>query len=92
MPETDPTITPRCTRCGSDEMIPDAFLYAEGYGAAKLAVGVNKNPTARVMKGPVRTPLRFKVCGDCGLVEAEAEDPHALWEAHVERLTREFED
>ncbi|WP_412062544.1 hypothetical protein [Rubrivirga sp. IMCC45206] len=92
MPETDPTITPRCSRCGSDEMIPDAFLYAEGYGGPKMSIGVNKNPKARVLKGPVRTPLRFKVCGDCGLVETEAEDPHALWEAHVERLTREFED
>lgn len=91
MPETDPSISPRCTRCGSDAIIPDAFLYAEGYGSAKLSVGVYKKPDAMVMKGPVRTTLQFRVCGDCGLIEAEADDFRALWAAYVERLAREFD-
>ena len=50
MPETDPAITPHCTRCGSDALIPDAFLYAEGYGGPKLAVGIHKKPNAKMMK------------------------------------------
>ena len=90
MPETDPAIAPRCTRCGSDALIPDAFFYAEGYGASKLSVGVYKKPEAMMMKGPVRTDLKLSVCGDCGHVEAEAADFRALWEAYVERLSREF--
>ena len=90
MPETDPSISPRCTRCGSDALIPDAFVYAEGYGSAKLSVGVYKKPEAKIMKGPVRTGLKISVCGDCGHVEAEAEDFRALWAAYVERLSREF--
>lgn len=90
MPETDPSISPRCPRCDSDALIPDAFFYAEGYGAAKLSVGVYKKPDAVMMKGPVRTDLKLSVCGDCGHVEAEAGDFRALWAAYVERLSREF--
>ena len=90
MPETDPARFPHCTRCGSDALIPDAFVYAEGHGAAKMSVGVFKKPEAMMMKQPVRTPLRLSVCGDCGFVEAEAEDFRALWAAYVERLSREF--
>lgn len=90
MPETDPAVSPRCTRCGSDALIPDAFFYAEGYGAAKASVGVFKNPGALMMKQPVRTDLRLRVCGDCGFVEAEAADFRLLWEAYAERLSREF--
>ena len=92
MPETHASITPRCTRCGSDALIPDAFLYAEGYGASKLSVGVHKNPSARVMKQPVRVELRFSVCGDCGFVESEAAEPRTLWDAYVDRLARELDD
>ncbi|MAQ95384.1 MAG: hypothetical protein CMM84_17895 [Rhodothermaceae bacterium] len=90
MPETDPAITPHCTRCGSDALIPDAFLYAEGYGGPKLAVGIHKKPNAKMMKQPVRVPLRLTVCGDCGFVESEAAEPRTLWEAYVERLSNEF--
>ncbi|MEM1115010.1 MAG: hypothetical protein AAF845_01445 [Bacteroidota bacterium] len=90
MPENDPAITPRCTRCGSDALIPDAFLYAEGYGAAKLSVGVYRRPKAAMMKRPERTDMRVCVCGDCGFVEVEAAEPRKLWEAYVERLSREF--
>lgn len=91
MPETDPSITPRCSRCDSDALIPDAFFYAEGYGGAKLSIGVYTKPNAIMMKGPVRTGLRFSVCGDCGFVEAEAAEPRKLWDAYVDRLAREME-
>lgn len=90
MPETDSSVSPRCTRCGSDALIPDAFLYPEGVGATKLSIGVHKKPEAMMMKQPVRTELQFRVCGDCGFVEAQAADFRLLWEAYVERLSREF--
>ncbi len=90
MPETDHSITPVCARCGADAMIPDAFFYAEGYGGAKLSIGVYTKPDAMMMKGPVRTDLEISVCGDCGHVEAEAADPRKLWDAYVQRLAREM--
>ncbi len=89
MAETD--LTPVCTRCGSDAVIPDAFLYVKDYTATpKIQVGVFRNPEAIFMKGPERTDLRMRVCGDCGLVEVESSDPRALWDAYVDRLSREF--
>ena len=90
MPETNAAITPVCTRCGSDAVIPDAFAYVKDVGAVRPQAGVLTKPEALMMKGPVRTDLRLRVCGDCGLVEVEAADPRALWEAYVERLSREF--
>ena len=90
MPERSPEVTPTCTRCGSEAVIPDAFLYYEQMGTMTLSVGVHRNPDAKILKQPVRSKLQYRVCGDCGLVEVEVEDPHALWDAHIDRLSREF--
>jgi hypothetical protein len=91
MPETDPSITPLCSRCGSDAMIPDAFVAAEGYGGVSLNVGVFTKPKAMMMKGPVQSKISVSVCGDCGFIEAEAVEPRKLWDAYVERLAREMD-
>lgn len=90
MPETDPAITPRCTRCDSDAIIPDGHLYLADLGSTRVQVGVERKPTAKVMKSPVRTDIQVRVCGDCGLVEVETADPHALWDAYVDRLARDL--
>ena len=89
MPET--TLTPRCTRCGSDALVPDAFLRVADYVSdVKLEAGVFTKPDALMMKGPVRTSVRVSVCGDCGFIEAEASEPRKLWDAYVDRLSREL--
>ena len=92
MPERSPEITPVCTRCGSDAMIPEALLRAVDYvSEVKLEAVVNTKPDAIMMKGPVRTGVRVAVCGDCGFIEAEASEPRKLWAAYVERLSREMD-
>lgn len=89
MPES--SLSPRCIRCDSDAIIPDAFLGAKDVATAlRLTVGVYTKPEALVMKGPVHTDLNVRVCGDCGYVEAFASDPRRLWDAYVDRLAREF--
>lgn len=91
MPETDPALTPRCPNCGSDAVIPNAFLRVKDtISEARLQVGVYRKPEALVMKGPERVEVGVRVCGDCGFVSAFAEEPRKLWEAYVERLSREF--
>ena len=90
MPERDPSITPTCTHCGSDSMIPDAFLHVKDMGQATVQVGLNRDPDALFMKRPERSGTRVQVCGDCGHVELYATDARALWAAHVDRLSREF--
>lgn len=92
MPERDPQFTPRCLKCGSDSVVPDARLIDRGDADSRKTaeVGVQTNPGAWVFKGEVRVPTRVQVCGDCGFIEVYATDPHKLWEAHVDRLSREF--
>lgn len=90
MPETDPSITPTCTHCGSDSVVPDAFLYVKDVGQATIQASVNRVPGALLMKRPERTDTRVQVCGDCGHVALFSTDAQALWAAHIDRLSREF--
>ena len=82
---------PRCLRCGSDSVIPDARLVDRGDADARkpAEVGVVTNPAAWVFKGEVRTPTRAQVCGDCGFVEVYATDPDVLWQARLDRVSRD---
>ena len=91
MPETDPSITPVCRACGADAMIPNAFLIAKGYGGIGVQVGVNRNPEAKLMKRPVTVDAEVSVCGECGAVQMNATEPHKLWEAYAESLSRGWE-
>ena len=92
MPETDPRITLVCTRCGSDAVIPDAFLYLPEMGSGvTLQVGVHRNPDAILLKRSETTAVQMRVCGDCGLIETESADPGALWSAYVDRLARQLD-
>lgn len=68
-------------------MIPDAYLVAKDLGTLKPQVGLHTKPKAMVMKGSVRVDASVQVCGECGAVELVADDPQALWEAHLIRLT-----
>ena len=92
MPERDPAITPTCAQCGSDSVIPDAFLYPKdsGGGTGTLQLGLHRNPEALVLKQTERTDARVQVCGDCGFVALYSADAHALWSAYVDRLSRTF--
>ena len=92
MPERDPEFTPRCLKCGSDTVVPDAYLVERGDANARKVpeVGVAVRPEAWVFKGEARVPTRAQVCADCGFVEVYAVDPAPLWDAHVDRLSREF--
>ena len=92
MPERSPEITPRCLKCGSDAMVPGARMIDRGDGNTRQVaqVGVATKPDAIVFKGEVRSEVSASVCGDCGFVELYADDPHALWDAHIDRSARQF--
>ena len=92
MPETSPDFSPRCLKCGSDSVIPDVRLIDRGDGNARqpTELGVETKPQAILFTGEVRVPTRAQVCGDCGFVEVYAADPAVLWDAYVDRLSREF--
>ena len=92
MPELEPSLTPRCLKCGSGAMIPGVRVVDRGDGDVRKTteVGLATKPDAVLFKGEVRVETRAVVCGDCGFVELYATDPAALWDAHVDRVSRQF--
>ena len=91
MPERSPAITPTCLKCGSDAMIPDVRVIEQTEdGRAATELGLATKPDAVVFKGEVRVQTRAVVCGDCGFIELYAADPAELWDAHIDRLSRDL--
>ena len=82
MPDASASST--CLRCGSDAIIPDAYLVDPNYGGA-IAGEVMRAPRALMLKGKERVTMRAQICGVCGHVELFVTDPEALWAAHQER-------
>lgn len=80
-----------CLRCGSDECIPDVRLIEEGDSTRRpTKVGLQRRPDAKLFKGEVFVETTATVCGRCGFVELAAVDPDRLWDAHVERESRDL--
>ena len=93
MPERSPEITPRCLKCGSDAMVPGVRVIDRGESNATRpqSVGLETKPDALLFKGEVRVETTAVVCGDCGFVEVYAADPYKLWDAHIDRLSRDLD-
>ena len=89
MPETHADITPTCPACGSDAIVPDVRV---SYGGAYTThVALDQAPDAPLRKQTVTVEASHRVCSDCGFVMLVAGDPRALWDAHVERLSRQLD-
>jgi len=73
-----------CLRCGSEDVIPDAYLVDPNYGGA-IGAELMRSPGALMLKGKERGTVRAQVCGVCGHVELFASDPEALWQAYLDR-------
>lgn len=92
MPESDPALTPRCLKCGSDAMIPNVRLIERTDSDRQATeVGLATKPNAVLFKGEVRVETTALVCSDCGFVEVYATQPHRLWDAHIDRLARDLD-
>ena len=91
MPER--SLSPRCLKCDSDAMIPEVRVIDRGDANSTrhtTELGLATKPDALVFKGEVRSETYAMVCGDCGFIELYADDPAALWDAHVDRSARQF--
>ena len=78
-------MNPKCSKCGSDKVIPLAEMIDQGQlsdGKLKARVGY-VNPEAWVLKGDVYATLKANICGTCGYAELIAEDPAALYETYL---------
>lgn len=74
----------RCTRCGSDGVIPRLRVIDRGDDNARydLQVEVQRRPNAVFFKRPERSALTAQVCGACGYTEFYVDAPRALYTAY----------
>ena len=95
MPETSPDLAPRCPACGSDAIVRDAFVYdgksLMNGATTSFGLGVFAAPDAMIRKSPATSPAQYRVCGDCGFAMLFADDPRALWDGYIDRLSRDLD-
>lgn len=77
-------MNPKCSKCGSEKIIPLAHVLDQGEGSSgALRTVVFTNPEALVFKGRVYAKLKANICGECGYTELIAENPAALYDAYL---------
>ena len=76
----------RCTRCGSDAIIPRVRVLDRDEGGTHrdLQVEVQRRPNAMLFKRPERSKVSAQVCGACGYAEFYVEAPRALYGAYLQ--------
>ena len=76
----------RCSRCGSDEVIPRVRVAERGDDNMRydLQVEVQRRPNAMFFKRPHRADLTARVCGACGYTELYVDAPDALYTAFLQ--------
>ena len=76
----------RCTRCGSDAIIPRVRVLDRDEGGTHrdLQVEVQRRPNAMLFKRPERSAISAQVCSACGYAELFVEAPRALYAAYLQ--------
>lgn len=77
----------RCSRCGSDKVIPGASLrdyYGDtGTWSNAARVGVDGKPDAVVFKDRAYGDVRLNICGACGHADISVDNHEELYEKFV---------
>lgn len=74
----------KCSKCGSEKIIPRANIFDQGEGSSGvLTTAVATNPENWVFKGTVYAKLKANICGACGYTEIVAENFAALYDAYL---------
>jgi hypothetical protein len=71
-----------CPVCQSDLLIPYVRVMLIGEG--DLLAEVERFPDALLFKDEIRSPIRARICGNCGYVVFFVESPSALYNAHLD--------
>lgn len=70
----------RCSRCESEEMIPDGWVFDMNRDmTGALQAGFIANPKAIVFKGKTYNSVWARLCGSCGFIELFVADPQKLY-------------
>ena len=78
----------RCSKCGSDDQIPDVHIHG-GFHARSLKVEIVEKPKAWLDKGIHEGILTATVCGQCGFTELYVKNPAELLKAYRKKKSQE---
>lgn len=80
----------KCPECESDKIIKDALALDRGDYNANIGfqVAVDENPQAFMFKQRTTSTTYIKICGNCGFIQFYAANPHILWLAYQNRLSK----
>jgi hypothetical protein len=71
-----------CVTRGPTDVIRDAHLtYEYGLEDGYVLARADRNPSAAMMRDPVRSAIHVSVCGACGYFEQHAATPESLLDA-----------
>lgn len=76
----------RCSRCGSEEVVPRVRVIERDAGDSRqdVQVEVQRRPNALLFKRPERCSVFARLCGACGYLELYADMPRALHAAYLQ--------
>jgi len=78
----------QCVRCDSTKMILNASILDQGkYSDRRLYAIVEGAPEALIFKDCLYGRFRADICGDCGHVELNVENPAELYEHYLHSQT-----
>jgi hypothetical protein len=85
VPEPSPQSNIQCSYCGSAKIIPHVQIVDQGeYSNGFLQVVIYGSPNALIFKDRLYGKLNARICGGCGHVELQVENPQELYEHFLE--------
>ena len=77
----------KCSRCGSDKIMPNLRIFDLGNPIGNLrtdwiGIEIVGKPGALVFKDSHKELVRATACGDCGSVNLTVDNPKRLWETY----------
>ena len=75
----------RCGACDSPKLIENLPIadYIDGFNTFELSIPIRRKPDALFFKDKQSHALRATVCGDCGKVELNIENPAKFYEDYL---------
>ena len=83
--------TDKCVRCGSKKIADDVRVVDKTAHSSvgDLSVEAYDDPSAMIFKGTHSSPLRARLCGDCGYVDLYAVNFQEIYATHKKSKTGE---
>ena len=79
----------RCSKCGSEKIVPRARVLDRDHGAVggNVRVGVARRPH-KLFTLQKKADVYARVCGECGFAELFVDDAATIYDAYLQAQSR----